>query len=133
MEGLAKTMASPHASSFICLPFSDHPNILDAYTVYFSVCIGSALIGVVGALLFLAQVLRQGKDPYFGGAPSSQRCILVLLAVSDVMADLGKYISARSVRYSIPARRIFRIADKNSNKDIHTVKCISMFIYAFCW
>ena len=84
------TMASPHASSFICLPFSDHPNIVDAYTVYFAICAGSAVIGVVGAILFLAQVLRLGKDPYLGGAPNSQRCILVLLAVSDLLADLGK-------------------------------------------
>ena len=84
-----RAMASPHASSFICLPFSDHPDIVSAYTVYFSVCTGSAIIGVVGAALFLAQVLRLGKDPYLGGAPSSQRCILVLLAVSDVCADLG--------------------------------------------
>lgn len=85
-------MASPHASSFICLPRSDTASVLDAYTVYFSVCTGSALIGVIGALLFLAQVLRLGKDPYFGGAPNSQRCILVLLAVSDILADVGKFI-----------------------------------------
>ena len=96
-------MASPHASSFICLPYGDHPDILDAYTVYFSVCIGSALIGVVGALLFVAQVLRQGKDPYLGGAPSSQRCILVFLAVSDVLADLGKCINYVAIR--MPATR----------------------------
>lgn len=83
-------MASPHASSFICLPFTDTDSIVDAYTVYFSVCIGSALIGVLGALLFLAQVVRQGRDPYLGGAPNSQRCILILLAVSDLFADLGK-------------------------------------------
>lgn len=89
-------MASPHASSFICLPFSDHSNIVEAYTVYFSVCSGSALIGVVGALLFLSQVLRLGKDPYFGGAPNSQRYILVLLAVSDLLADLGKFRSVRN-------------------------------------
>ena len=83
-------MASPHASSFICLPFADKSDIVDAYTVYFSVCIGSALIGVLGALLFLAQVLRLGRDPYLGGAPNSQRRILILLAVSDLFADLGK-------------------------------------------
>lgn len=89
-------MASPHASSFICLPFSDHRNIVEAYTVYFAVCSGSALIGVVGALLFLAQVLRLGKDPYFGGAPNSQRCILILLAISDLLADLGKCNKSKS-------------------------------------
>ena len=83
-------MASPHASSFICLPFSNQPDVVEAYTVYFAVCLGSALIGVVGAALFLAQVLRLGKDPYLGGAPSSQRSILLLLAVSDVCADIGK-------------------------------------------
>ena len=85
-------MASPHASSFICLPRSDKASVLDAYTAYFSVCAGSALIGVIGALLFLAQVLRLGKDPYLGGATTSQRCILVLLAVSDILADVGECI-----------------------------------------
>ena len=64
---------------------------MDAYTVYFAICAGSAVIGVVGAILFLAQVLRLGKDPYLGGAPNSQRCILVMLAVSDLLADLGEY------------------------------------------
>lgn len=101
-------MASPHASSFICLPNIERASIVDAYTVYFSVCIGSALIGVVGALLFLAQVLRLGRDPYLGGAPNSQRCILVLLAVSDLFADLGKSEEEREsdiVSYKINAVR----------------------------
>ena len=97
-------MASPHASSFICLPFTERERIVDAYTVYFSVCIGSALIGVLGALLFLAQVVRQGRDPYLGGAPNSQRCILILLAVSDLFADIGK--SGRAISYICSYRRI---------------------------
>lgn len=79
-------MASPHASSFICLPFSDKKEIVTAYTVYFSVCIGSALIGVLGASLFLYQVLRA---ELYRSISTSQRCILTLLAISDLFADIG--------------------------------------------
>ena len=82
-------MASPHASSFICLPFSDHSDMVTAYTVYFGVCIGSALIGVFGAAIFLAQVIRAANDGYPGKA-TSQRWILIMLALSDLFADLGK-------------------------------------------
>ena len=82
-------MASPHASSFICLPFSDHSDMVTAYTVYFGVCIGSALIGVFGAAIFLTQVIRTASDGYTGKA-TSQRWILIMLAVSDLFADLGK-------------------------------------------
>jgi len=106
-------MASPHASSFICLPFTERDKIVDAYTVYFSVCIGSALIGVLGALLFLAQVVRQGRDPYLGGAPNSQRCILILLAVSDLFADIGK--SGRAVSCSY--RRISGREEREREKE----------------
>lgn len=82
-------MASPHASSFICLPFSDHSDMVTAYTVYFGVCMGSALFGVFGAVIFLIQVLRSTTDAYPGKA-TSQRWILIMLAVSDLFADLGK-------------------------------------------
>ena len=84
-------MASPHASSFICLPFSDKSDGVSAYTVYFAVCLGSALIGVIGALLFLCQVVRNANE--FNsqvGAASSQRRILILLALSDLFADIGE-------------------------------------------
>ena len=84
-------MASPHASSFICLPFVDHPDVVLAYTVYFSVCIGSALIGVAGALLFLSQVMRGASEStYQSSSATSQRRILILLAVSDLFADIGE-------------------------------------------
>lgn len=83
-------MASPHASSFICLPFVDHPDVVLAYTVYFSVCIGSALIGVAGALLFLSQVMRNTNESTYQSSATSQRRILILLAVSDLFADIGK-------------------------------------------
>ncbi len=89
-------MASPHASSFICLPFSNNSDVVTAYTVYFSVCLGSALVGIVGALLFLVQVCKVGRGSgdahaQAGGAgiSRSQYCILVLLAVSDLCADIG--------------------------------------------
>ena len=82
-------MASPHASSFICLPFSDHSDMVTAYTVYFGVCIGSALFGVLGAVIFLVQVIRSANDTYPGKA-TSQRWILIMLALSDLLADLGK-------------------------------------------
>ena len=81
-------MASPHASSFICLPFSDNPDVVNAYTVYFAVCVGSALIGVIGAVLFLSQVLRNAN--YQAGTASSQRRILIVLAISDLFADIGE-------------------------------------------
>ena len=80
-------MASPHASSFICLPFSDHKDVVTAYTVYFAVCMGSALMGVLGAALFLAQVVRSAKEP---GTSTTQRRILMMLAISDLCADIGK-------------------------------------------
>ena len=83
-------MASPHASSFICLPFVDHPDVVLAYTVYFSVCIGSALIGVAGALLFLSQVMRNTNESTYQSSATSQRRILILLAVSDLFADIGE-------------------------------------------
>ena len=80
-------MASPHASSFICLPFGNETQVVEAYTVYFSVCLSSAVVGVIGATLFLFQVVR--GEPYVG-LSRSQRCILVFLAVSDLFADVGE-------------------------------------------
>ena len=63
--------------------------MVTAYTVYFGVCIGSALIGVFGAVIFLVQVIRTSSDGYPGKA-TSQRWILIMLALSDLFADLGK-------------------------------------------
>ena len=82
-------MASPHASSFICLPYSNQSDIVLAHTVYFGTCICSALIGVAGALLFLVQVVKSTQE----GHPSiskSQKWILIMLALSDLLADIGK-------------------------------------------
>ncbi len=81
-------MASPHASSFICLPYSDNADVLHAYTVYFCTCVGSALIGAVGAVLFLVQVIRNSfRHP---SSSVSQKWILVMLALSDLLADIGE-------------------------------------------
>ena len=81
-------MASPHASSFICLPHSDSSDVVIAHTVYFSACFGSALIGVIGASLFLFQVIRSKHEAH-PGTSTSQRRILIMLAISDVFADIG--------------------------------------------
>lgn len=99
-------MASPHASSFICLPFSDHSDMVTAYTVYFGVCTGSALFGVFGAVIFLIQVIHSASDAYPGKA-TTQRWILIMLAISDLFADLGKCM--RSLPYCAawcPCRRL---------------------------
>ena len=88
-------MASPHASSFICLPFSTNDGVVHAYTVYFAVCLGSALIGALGAALFLVQVLKSRADQPHGS--SSQGRILILLAVSDLFADIGEVRVADSI------------------------------------
>ena len=63
--------------------------MVTAYTVYFGVCIGSALVGVFGAVIFLTQVIRTVSDG-FPGKATSQRWILIMLAVSDLFADMGK-------------------------------------------
>lgn len=83
-------MASPHASSFICLPFSDHVDVVTAHTVYFSVCIVSALMGIVGATLFLTQIIMSATITKSLGGSTSQRWILVLLALSDLLANFGE-------------------------------------------
>lgn len=80
-------MASPHASSFICLPFGNDTRVVEAYTAYFGVCLASAVVGVIGATLFLYQVVR--GEPCVG-LSGSQRSILVFLAVSDLFADIGE-------------------------------------------
>lgn len=82
-------MASPHASSFICLPYSNQSDIVLAHTVYFGTCIGSALIGILGASLFLFQVVRTSHEGY-PGISSSQKWILIMLALSDLLADVGE-------------------------------------------
>lgn len=84
-------MASPHASSFICLPYSNQSDIVLAHTVYFGTCICSALIGVIGASLFLFQVVRSTQELH-PGISTSQQWILIMLAISDLLADIGKYL-----------------------------------------
>ena len=68
-----------------------------AYTVYFGVCMGSALFGVFGAVIFLIQVIRSTTDAYPGKA-TSQRWILIMLAISDLFADVGKINSGPDAR-----------------------------------
>ena len=80
-------MASPHASSFLCLPFSDEYNVSRAYQVYYYVCLGSGLLGAPGALLFMVQVTCGEASKMI---TKSQRNILVNLAVADLFADLGE-------------------------------------------
>jgi hypothetical protein len=82
-------MASPHASSFICLPFSNRPDVVLAHTVYFGACLWSALIGALGSLLFLFQVARSTQEAH-PGISSTQKWILIMLAISDLFADLGE-------------------------------------------
>lgn len=81
-------MASPHASSFICLPFSNQSDIVLAHTVYFGTCIWSALIGVLGSLLFLFQVAKSAQEAH-PGISNTQKWILIMLALSDLLADMG--------------------------------------------
>lgn len=80
-------MASPHASSFICLPNSNNSDVLHAYTVYFSTCVFSALIGAVGAVIFLVQVIHNSRR--HPNSSVSQKWILIMLACSDLLADIG--------------------------------------------
>ena len=80
-------MASPHASSFICLPFTDKNDTERAYKIHYYVCIGSATVGVIGALLFLCQLLCGNVKNMI---TKSQKNILVSLAVCDFLADLGE-------------------------------------------
>ena len=82
-------MASPHASSFICLPFSSQDEVKHAYSVYYGVCLGSAAIGAPGALLFLFQVLCGEARKRIS---RSQRNILINLAIADLLADLGEHV-----------------------------------------
>ncbi len=89
-------MASPHASSFICLPYSNQSDVVLAHTVYFGTCIWSALIGVLGASLFLFQVVKSTQEAH-PGISSSQKWILIMLALSDLFADIGKFGSRLSL------------------------------------
>lgn len=85
-------MASPHASSFICLPFSNQSDVVLAHTVYFGACIWSALIGIIGASLFLVQVIRSTSEAQ-SAISSSQKWILIMLALCDLLADVGKAVA----------------------------------------
>ena len=89
-------MASPHASSFICLPYSNQSDIVLAHTVYFATCICSALIGIIGASVFLIQVVRSTHEAH-PAISNSQKWILVMLALCDLLADVGKYICEGSI------------------------------------
>lgn len=80
-------MASPHASSFICLPFTDDRQVADAYRTYYDVCLVSGIIGAIGASVMLCQVLCGGARE---SVSSSQRNILANLALADLLADVGR-------------------------------------------
>ena len=82
-------MASPHASSFICLPYSNQSDVVVAHTTYFGTCVGSALIGVLGAAIFLFQVVRNSQEAH-PCISAAQRWILIMLALSDLLADVGE-------------------------------------------
>ena len=88
-ERSSLTMTSPHASSFICLPYSSNPEVALAHGIYFATCLGSALIGVVGASLFLFQVVRNHHEKH-PGSSRSQMWILIMLSCSDLLADIGE-------------------------------------------
>lgn len=79
-------MASPHASSFICLPNADDDDVANAYLIYYSICLASALVGAVGASVLLGQVCCGGTRR---AVSRSQRNILANLAIADLLADLG--------------------------------------------
>ena len=79
-------MASPHASSFICLPYADDEDVANAYLIYYSICLASALVGAVGASMLLGQVCCGGTRRTVS---RSQRNILANLAIADLLADLG--------------------------------------------
>lgn len=85
-------MASPHASSFICLPFSDDKETKKAYEIYYYVCLGSASVGAFGAVVFLCQLMCGEVKKT---VTKSQKNILVNLAISDFLADLGKIFFVR--------------------------------------
>ena len=83
----AVAMASPHASSFICLPNADKDEVTLAYAVYYGTCLGSAVVGAVGALILLGQVCCGATRR---AVSKSQRNILANLAIADLLADLGE-------------------------------------------
>lgn len=82
-------MASPHAPSFICLPFTDQNRVSTAYRTYYELCFVSAVAGAIGALVLLGQVLCGEARK---SVSRSQRNILANLAVADLFADLGKLL-----------------------------------------
>lgn len=80
-------MASPHASSFMCLPFSGNSEVRQAYNTYYGVCLGSAAVGSLGSALFLFQVSCGIASKVIS---RSQKNILINLAVADLLANIGK-------------------------------------------
>lgn len=106
-------MASPHASSFICLPFSSQDEVKHAYSVYYGVCLGSAAIGAPGALLFLFQMLCGEARKRIS---KSQRNILINLAIADLLADLG--VIVRSLFYLFYWEKTSFINETNFRKNL---------------
>ena len=80
-------MASPHASSFMCLPFDTYQEVSDAYITYYGVCLGSGGVGTLGSFLFLFQVIWGAASKSIS---KSQKNILINLAIADLLADIGK-------------------------------------------
>ena len=87
-------MASPHASSFICLPFNDEDKTKQAYDVYYYVCLGSASVGALGSVVFFFQLLCGEVKKMI---TKSQKNVLINLAVSDFLADLGMLIARNTL------------------------------------
>lgn len=84
---LQLAMASPHASSFMCLPFDTYQEVSDAYITYYGVCLGSGGVGTLGSFLFLFQVIWGAASKSIS---KSQKNILINLAIADLLADIGK-------------------------------------------
>ena len=82
-------MASPHASSFMCLPFDSMKEVSNAYMTYYWVCLGSGCIGTLGSVLFLYQVLCGAAAKSIS---ETQKNILINLAFADLLADIGKIV-----------------------------------------
>ena len=94
-------MASPHASSFMCLPFDSMKEVSNAYITYYGVCLGSGCIGTLGSVLFLYQVLCGAAAKSIS---ETQKNILINLAFADLLADIGKTVRGeqQNLCYMIP-------------------------------
>lgn len=92
---LVREMASPHASSFMCLPFGSDEEVRRAYTTYYGVCMGSAAVGTLGSVLFLFQVSCGVASKAIS---RTQKNILINLAVADFLADIGETMGSNNIR-----------------------------------